>query len=386
MAITLRYNPAYNLSMGTAQQTGEGDLLRQLNEIARRESMEQQRLDEGARQFDMGLAAQQYDQQADRGYRWAALGAEVGQDNARLQQQAYSQQANIDARLAEQQMQGDSMLAGQMAQTERSFIGEQSQMAREAANRRFQKSMKDREVLLDMFQRGLLTPQQEQQAKQNWSQQSGMEFGVPDEMANQDASAAEEARVNDIATSFFVNPITGEPLATPQQVRSMLEMGIEPDKIADLGLKRQSEARQLAALEQKEGEADRKLEEEDAKAQQKEEIESNKERVKTMRDSIVGEREYRQSQEEYARDLEQYEEDLKQYELEKSSHSRNTTSARGSAGNAPKPFTKTPPMKPVAPTPGLFADKIPTPRSPEEVQALEPGTRFIAPDGTIRVR
>ena len=179
---------------------------------------------------------------------------------------------------------------------------------------------------------------------------------------------------------------TKAPLIEPGAVAKMMELGMDPDKIIDKGLKLQSEARQTAALQQKEGEADRKLQEEDMKAQQKQEAEAAKERTKTMRDSIAGERDYRKAQEEHARDLQQYQEDLRQYEQAKAMHARQSSRGSGAGGAAPKPFSQTPPAKPIPPSPGLFADKIPTPRSPDEVQALEPGTRFIAPDGSIRVR
>lgn len=382
MAITLRYNPAYDAAMGVAQQTGQGELQRRLQELANRNAMEQARIDEGARQFDLSQAAQQYNQTAQRGLQYAAL----GQNQAELQQRGQQFQYGIDARLAEQQMQGDQMLAGQAMQNQRAFVGEQSRMAREAANRRFEKSMKDREVLLDQFQRGGLTPRQQQQAISQWENNAQMDWGMPDQMAAQEDNQAQQDRVAALESTFFTHPLTKEPLIEPGAVAKMMELGMDPDKIIDKGLKLQSEARQTAALQQKEGEADRKLQEEDMKAQQKQEAEAAKERTKTMRDSIAGERDYRKAQEEHARDLQQYQEDLRQYEQAKAMHARQSSRGSGAGGAAPKPFSQTPPAKPVPPSPGLFADKIPTPRSPDEVQALEPGTRFIAPDGSIRVR
>jgi len=155
----------------------------------------------------------------------------------------------------------------------------------------------------------------------------------------------------------------------------------------DAAMKAQSEERQRQALSQKEGDADRKLEEQAAKDQQKEEAAAVKEATKTMRDSIAGEREWRQAQEEYSRDFQDYEEKMASYEAAKSAHAKmSATPQRGSNGAGPRPFTQTPPQKPVPPTPGLFADKIPTPRSPEERDRLLPGTRYIDPAGNIRVR
>lgn len=251
MAITLRYNPAYDLSMGAAQQTGEGQLLRQLQDQARQDALQQGRLDESARQFDLGLAAQQYDRTAQRGYQYAALGANVAQNQQAMQQQAWNQQNAIEARLAEQQMQGDQMMAGQAAQTQRAFIGEQARMAREAANRRFEKSMKDREVLMDQFQRGMLTPAQEQQAITQWEELSGMDWGMPDEMAAQEGDQVQQERIAQIEQAFFTDPISGEMMAQPGAVQSMLEMGMDMKDITGHGLKLQAEARQRAQLEQK---------------------------------------------------------------------------------------------------------------------------------------
>ena len=379
MGITLKYSPAYENVLGMANETGQGNLRRQLEELARRDALDQQRLDESARQFDQGLQAQQYNQVANRGLAWANM----AQDQYRADQQAYLTQQQLQARMAEQQMQNDAYAYGQDAQTLRAFGAEQARMAREAADRRFQKSMKDREVLLDQFNRGMLMPAQKQQAIANWEQQSGMSWGMPDEMAAQEDNQAMQERVKSIE-SFFVHPITKEPLIGEGQVANMLELGMDPSDIVDKGLKLQAEATKVEALQQKEGEADRKLQEEDAKAQQKQQIEAAKESTKTMRDSIAGERAYRQAQEEYNQEVKQYEADLEEYEMAKSAHA--TMAASASATGGAKPFTKTPPKKPVPPSPGLFADKIPTPRSLDEVDALLPGTRFIAPDGQIRVR
>jgi hypothetical protein len=160
-------------------------------------------------------------------------------------------------------------------------------------------------------------------------------------------------------------------------VQSLLELGMEPKEIATLGVKMQAEARQRAALQQKEGEADRKLEEEDAKAQQKEQIEAAKEATKTMRDSIAGERAWRQSQEEYNQEVQQYDADMEAYKMEKAKHANQSSRGGGAGGTAPKPFTKTPPTKPVPPTPGLFADKFALPKSRDEVMVLPVSTRFL---------
>jgi hypothetical protein len=145
-------------------------------------------------------------------------------------------------------------------------------------------------------------------------------------------------------------------------------------------------ARRQKLFDRKIGEADRKLEEQAAKDQQKEEAAAVKEATKTMRDSIAGEREWRQAQEEYSRDVQDYDEKMASYEAAKSAHAKMSAGGRGGTGATPRPFTQTPPQKPVPPTPGLFADKIPTPRSPEERDRLLPGTRYIDPAGNIRVR
>ena len=131
MAITLRYNPAYENVLGVANDTGQGNLRRQLEEIARRDALDQQRLDESARQFDQGLQAQQYNQVANRGLQWA----NVAQNQAQLEQQAYNQQATLEARMAEQQMQNDAYAYGQDAQTQRAYGAEQARMARDLFRR-----------------------------------------------------------------------------------------------------------------------------------------------------------------------------------------------------------------------------------------------------------
>ena len=246
MGITLKYNPAYENVLGVANDTGQGNLRRQLEEIARRDALDQQRLDESARQFDQGLQAQQYNQVASRGLQWA----NVAQNQAQLDQQAYNQQATLEARMAEQQMQNDAYAYGQDAQTQRAYGAEQARMAREAANRRFEKSMKDREILLDQFKKGMLTPAQEQQARAMWERDSQMSWGMPDEMAANEDNQAMQERVKSIE-AFFTHPITKEPLIGEGQVASMLELGMDPNDIVDKGLKLQSEARQVESVKMK---------------------------------------------------------------------------------------------------------------------------------------
>jgi len=247
VGITLKYSPAYENVLGMANETGQGNLRRQLEELARRDALDQQRLDESARQFDQGLQAQQYNQVANRGLAWA----NVAQDQARIDQQAYLAQQTLEARMAEQQMQNDAYAYGQDAQTQRAYGAEQARMAREAADRRFQKSMKDREVLLDQFNRGMLMPAQKEQAVANWEQQSGMSWGMPDEMAAQEDNQAMQERVAAIESTFFTHPITKEPLVSEGAVAKMLELGMDPKDITAQGLKLQSEARQVEAVKMK---------------------------------------------------------------------------------------------------------------------------------------
>lgn len=390
MAITLRYNPAYANVMGVAQDTGEGDLLRQLNEIARRDQMEAARLDEQARQFDLGLAANQQNQASQRGFQYASLGANVAQNQAAMQQRAMEQQSLIDARMAEQQMQGEQMLAGQQMQNQRAFVGEQARVAREAANRRFEKSMKDREVLLDQFQRGMLTPQQEQQAIASWEEAAGMDWGMPDEMAAQDEGQAMQERVAAIESTFFTHPITKEPLVSEGAVAKMLEMGMDIKDITSQGLDLQANAMKTEAMKAKEGEADRKIEEKKVASSQD---------VYKYGQQAMGD--YQQAQADHVAKVAEYnaEKEAHQLALEEFEQARKEWQAQPAPaeGKPKKPFSGKRPsftkVPPVAPLPMQFAGStgFPVARSAMEVQQkLESGewadgTPFLTPDGQMKI-
>lgn len=303
-----------------------------------------------------------------------------------------NQNNQLDYMLGQQQLaQRDEQLGVQAAVaadqqqqlTNRTQMSQLGQIARQQQEQKFQNAMASRKSVEDWMR--TVGPRQRQQAVAGWEKEFQMPWGAPDEaMAQQDAQE-QQNRVEGVRRAF-ANPFDPEQSLLPDGMEEWA-LQLTPKELIDSVGKAQAEERQRRALQQKEGEADRKIQEEDAKAQQKEEIAAAKEAAKTMRDSIAGEREWRQSQEEYSRDVQQYEEDLKAYDAAKSAHAKvSSATNRGANGAAPKPFSQTPPMKPVPPTPGLFADKIPSPRSPEEVDALLPGTRFIAPDGTIRVR
>lgn len=390
MAITLRYNPAYDAAMGVAQQTGQGELQRRLQELANRNAMEQARIDEGARQFDLSQAAQQYNQTAQRGLQYASLGANFAQNQAELQQRGQQFQYGIDARLAEQQMQGDQMLAGQAMQNQRAFVGEQSRMAREAANRRFEKSMKDREVLLDQFQRGGLTPKQQQQAISQWENDAQMDWGMPDQMAAQEDNQAQQDRVAALESTFFTHPLTKAPLIEPGAVAKMMELGMDPDKIIDKGLKLQSEARQTAALQQE------PIKQEQAREDKK--IASAQDTYKYGQQAFG---DYQQAQADYAGKVSEFQAEQAAHEAAvadwEEAKKQHAAQPAPTDGKPKKPFTQKRPsftkVQPVAPLPMQYAGStgFPVARSMAEAMAkLESGewaegTPFLTPDGQMKI-
>lgn len=384
MAINHIYAPDPTFASQAISQAGGAEY--QQGQQDRLQAIEQfnAQLEQRDRQFYDQLAYQQDGQ---------ALGYAQNQDQLALG--AYQGDQNRMAGLAESEMREQYGLANTAMQgnLQAAMQGQQTagMMARDMQETRLKQAMSEHDAIQKAWLDGehFTSDEQFKQAKGAWENKwgaLGLTWGLPDQIAQQQAQQNDAMKVGQIEASFFTNPIDQTPLIAEGAVQSMLELGMEPKEIATLGVKMQAEARQRAALQQKEGEADRKLDEEDAKAQQKQQIEAAKEATKTMRDSIAGEREWRQAQEEHARDVAQYEADLKAYESAKSAHSKISSRGGGAGGAAPKPFTQTPPMKPVPPTPGLFADKLPTPQSQEERDALLPGTRYIDGLGQIRVR
>jgi hypothetical protein len=349
---------------------------------------------------ERALAEQQY--QFDQEYDWrvqqAALQdrlarSEMGNRTAlgfgQLQSNNYNNQ--LDYMLGQQTLaQRDEQLGVEAALqseqqqqlTNRAQMSQLGQIARQQQQQKFEAAMADRKAAEDWLRTA--SPRQAAQFRQRWEEKSGLSWNAPDEaMAAEDAQAQQD-RIANIRRAF-ANPFNPEESLLPEGMEEWA-MQLQPKELFDAAMKAQSEERQRQALSQKEGDADRKLEEQAAKDQQKEEAAAVKEATKTMRDSIAGEREWRQAQEEYSRDVQDYDEKMASYEAAKSAHAKMSAGGRGGTGATPRPFTQTPPQKPVPPTPGLFADKIPTPRSPEERDRLLPGTRYIDPAGNIRVR
>jgi len=307
---------------------------------------------------------------------------------AGLQSNNYNNQ--LDYMLGQQQLaQRDEQLGVQAALaadeqqqlTDRTQISQLGQIARQQQQQRFEVMMSERKAFEDNIH--MYTPRQQQQFRERLSEKYGIPYDAPEQAMAEEDAIAQQDRVAKIRQAFS-NPFDPEQSLLPPGAEEWA-LQLTPKELMDVSIKAQGEERQRRQLQQKEGEAEWRLAEEDEKAQQKEVLERQKEATKTMRDSVAGEREYRQAQEEYSRDLEQYNEDLQAHELAKSAHAKMASSAQRT-GSPAKPFTQTPPVKPVPPTPGLFADKIPTPLSEQERDALAPGTRYIAPNGEIRVR
>lgn len=354
-------------------------------DIRRYEEQMGQRQLEQDRRFDLDVESIALRDQLAR----YQMGQQAAQFGAQLQSSDRNNQ--LDYMLGQQSLaQRDEQLGVQAALqseqqqqlTNRTQLSQLGQIAKQQQQQKFELAMAERKSGEEWMRTA--TPRQQQQFRQRWEQTHGMPWTAPEEALAAQEDEQQQARIVGIRKAF-ANPFDPEQSLLPEGAEEWA-LQLTPKELMDSAMKAQGEERQRRALMQKEGEADRKLQEEDQKAQQKEQIEAAKQATKTMRDSIAGEREWRQSQEEYSRDVAQYEADMKAYEAAKSAHSKVSSRGSGAGGAAPKPFTQTPPMKPVPPTPGLFADKIPTPQSPEEVDALLPGTRFIAPDGTIRVR
>ncbi len=250
MAINHVYAPdpqfaaqAISQAGGAEYQQGQQDRLRAIEQF-------NAQLEQRDREFYDQLAYQQDSQ---------ALGYATNQDQLALR--AYEGDQNRMAGLAESEMRSqyglaDTALRGNL---QAAMQGQQTagMMARDMQETRLKQAMSEHDAIQKAWLDGehFTSDDQFKQAKSAWENKwgaLGLTWGLPDQIAQQQAQQNDAMKVGQIETSFFTNPIDGAPLIAEGAVQSMLELGMEPKEIATIGVKMQAEARQRAALQQKE--------------------------------------------------------------------------------------------------------------------------------------
>lgn len=237
---------------GAEYQQGQQDRLRAIEQF-------NAQLEQRDREFYDNLAYQQDAQ---------ALGYATNQDQMALS--AYQGDQNRMAGLAEAEMRNqyglaDTALRGNL---QAAMLGQQTagMMARDMQETRLKQAMSEHDAIQKAWIDGehFTSDEQFKQAKGAWENKwgaLGLTWGLPDQIAQQQAQQNDAMKVGQIETSFFTNPIDGTPLIAEGAVQSMLELGMEPKEIATIGVKMQAEARQRAALQQKEKQEEIKYQE-----------------------------------------------------------------------------------------------------------------------------
>lgn len=250
MAINHIYAPDPTFAAQAISQAGGAEY--QQGQQDRLQAIEQfnAQLEQRDRQFYDQLAYQQDSQ---------ALGYAQNQDQ--LAMRAYEGDQNRMAGLAESEMRNqyglaDTALRGNL---QAAMQGQQTagMMARDMQETRLKQAMSEHDAIQKAWLDGehFTSDEQFKQAKGAWENKwgaLGLTWGLPDQIAQQQAQQNDEMMVGQIESSFFTNPIDKSLLIDGGAVQSLLKLGMEPKEIATLGVKMQAEARQRAALQQKE--------------------------------------------------------------------------------------------------------------------------------------
>lgn len=388
MAINHIYAPDPTFAAQAISQAGGAEY--QQGQQDRLQAIEQfnAQLEQRDRQFYDQLAYQQDSQ---------ALGYATNQDQ--LAMRAYEGDQNRMAGLAESEMRNqyglaDTALRGNL---QAAMQGQQTagMMARDMQETRLKQAMSEHDAIQKAWLDGehFTSDEQFKQAKGAWENKwgaLGLTWGLPDQIAQQQAQQNDAMKVGQIEASFFTNPIDQTPLIAEGAVQSMLELGMEPKEIATLGVKMQAEARQRAALAQKPLEEERKREEKKI---------TDAQDVYKYGQQAMGD--YKQAEADYAGKVAEYhnKQAAHKLELEEWEAAKKEWAAQPAplTGEAKKPFTRPRPsfteVMPVAPMPMQYAGStgFPVARSVAEVQQkLESGewadgTPFLTPDGQVKI-
>jgi hypothetical protein len=287
--------------------------------------------------------------------------------------QLASQQDYQQAQLGQQQQNNVSSLG-------RTMTSQMAQSARAAEGRKFDMFMADREAVL----KTLKDPQQLEQAKAQLEAHYGMPWGLPEEMMAQQETAAAEAEMVSLSRLFSDPFNPDQSLASPEELE-WIKANVPPEKIPDIAHKREVEARQRAALEQKNASEDAKAgklnadrENDNLLAKQKFEWEQKTKQLEIEHAKQVKAIELEAKKEEMR---------LKAYEKFQAAHKTWESSPDVDAeGNAvvSKPVGRGPEPKLADFLPKMAGEKEDD--APDWYKKLPSGARYKHPDGTMRTK
>jgi hypothetical protein len=322
-----------------------------------------------------------------------------------------------------QQGQLDYAAAQGQAQTQSYQAQGAAQMARDMNEARLTQAMSEHDAIQKAWTSGevFTTDEQFQQAQAAWSAKypdmGG--WGLPERIAQQQGDMVEQQQIESIIQNFGTDH-EGNAFVTPDAVQQMRQNMEFKDMVAQLSKDKKAilDRKKLqmdADATEVEGAKKAQIEQQKSEAKAAEKKIIAQEKIKD--DSIIGEQEYKAALMEHRNDMvnvfakekKQYDEELKThnetlmpeyeaqmaaYEDAKKAHN-SLTSMMKKDGKGNKPFSgkmptkPIPPVEPVPPSPPLpmnFGNKIPQPSSEAEMLALPPYTRFLDPNGQIRIK
>ena len=334
------------------------------------------------RQFDQQLRLQYLTQGLADQRRGQALALEAYQGDARLglgydqlgaetALRADYQDYQADAEMARIEQQ---MLANQEA-TERSRISQMGQLAREQERQTMERALAAQKAIMDYD--GFTSQQQFDETVAQWEQDFGMPWNFPQraiaEHAQRDFAARKQQFVGAMAALTGLPPNEFDSLVVEDEGGQPMLMGAKPQDLFMLGQHRMDSNR-MYDIADKNNQA--KLDLETHKAILEAPKENAKEDQKIVSDSSVGFGKWMAAQGKYQADVAKYEADLAAHNAEKAAHNPEDGKA----------FTKSPPIKPIPPNAMQFADKMKTPRTPEEANSYPDNTYVIGQDGKVYLK
>lgn len=179
---------------------------------------------------------------------------------------------NRQAGLAEAEMRNqyglaDTALRGnlQAAMQGRESAG---MMARDMQETRLKQAMSEHDAIQKAWLDGehFTSDDQFKQAKGAWEKKwgsLGLSWGLPDQIAQQQAQQNDEQKIA-LLESGFKSRFTGDSLIPEGQIKTWLELGVEPKDIMAAQIKYHAEDRQAASLQQKERQEEIKYQESSA--------------------------------------------------------------------------------------------------------------------------
>jgi hypothetical protein len=376
--------------------------------IAEAQQFERDRtFNEGTRQFDVKTALEQEAMLMQERLRQEALAQQAMEADYRFQ--IGQGQLGLDAQrndLYGQQL--ENQAAQDEGVTQRAMLGQMGQTVRAREKRNFDMAVSRQDAILKARADNLIDDAQLAEAAQVWEQQTGMPWAFPGQLAAQQDEQAASQRINSFV-QMGIDPGTGKPTTSAEEVQAMFDTGMNGKEVSAQVLRNKQEKRNWDKTQH---DINEKFDEQ-RKSQEKHlaDMQADNDRIMQQITNQQKQFEERQRQTDLQfqqkmrvdkakaiRDARMDISDMKkERKLEEQAHAAAKKEADDPSSIAPLPPAENYDAmlaEQLRDIEAAYADmggqqstaQLPEPKTPAEVQALPPGTRFKAPDGSIRIR